>query len=134
MTFFIRHIDDTSIPGTQKVLPVLSMMLINDGRHDFHKFHEMIQNAEVTFSMKDISNGVFKVANAPAFVKKVGDSCCEDQYLVCYQFSKREVQVPDKYIGWFTIKFLDDLKSDGTEYPGGVLRVPIRDELYVVVE
>jgi len=134
MTFFIRHIDDTSIPGSQKVLPILSMMLINDGRHDFHKFHEMIQDAEVTFSMKDIDTGVFKVANAPAFVKQFGDACCEDQYIVCYQFSKREVQKPGKYFGYFTIKFLDDLKSDESEYPHGVLRVPIRDELVVVVE
>jgi hypothetical protein len=134
MTFFIRHIDDTSIPGSQKVLPILSMMLINDGRHDFHKFQEMIQDAEVTFSMKNIDTGVFKVANAPAFVKQIGDSCCEDQYIVCYQFCKREVQVPGKYVGWFTIRFLDDLKNDACDYPGGVLKVPIRDELVVVVE
>lgn len=134
MNFFIRHIDDTSIPGNQKVLPILSMMVINDGRHDFHKFHEMIQNADITFSMTDVENGVYKVANSPAFIKKLDDTCCQDQFLVCYQFTKREIQTPGTYRGFFTIKFGEDLKNDDCEYPNGVLKVPIRDELYIIVE
>lgn len=134
MNFFIRHIDDTSIPGSQKVLPILSMMVINDGRHDFHKFHEMIQNADITFSMTDVENGVYKVANSPAFIKKLDDTCCQDEFLVCYQFTKREIQTPGTYRGFFTIKFGEDLKNDDCEYPNGVLKVPIRDELYIIVE
>lgn len=134
MTFFIRHIDDTSIPGDQKVLPILCMMVINDGRHDFHKFHEKIQNAEITFSMIENDSGVFKIVNSPAFIKKIGDTCCEDQYLVCYQFRKRDVQVPGTFKGFFTIRFNDDLKNDEYEYPEGVLKVPIRDDLWIVVE
>ena len=54
MRFFINHIDDSSIANDEKVLPILYMMLINDGRHDFHKFHEMIQNADIVFSMVDV--------------------------------------------------------------------------------
>lgn len=134
MNFFIRHIDDTSIPGNQKVLPILSMMVINDGRHDYHKFHEMIQNADITFSMTDTENGVYKVANSTAFIKKLDDTCCQDQFLVCYQFTKREIQTPGTYRGFFTIKFGEDLKNDDCEYPNGVLKVPIRDELYIIVE
>lgn len=134
MNFFIRNIDDTSIPGSQKVLPILSMMVINDGRHDFHKFHEMIQNADITFSMTDVENGVYKVANSPAFIKKLDDTCCQDEFLVCYQFTKREIQTPGTYRGFFTIKFGEDLKNDDCEYPNGVLKVPIRDELYIIVE
>lgn len=133
MTFYINHIEDTSIPSTQKVLPILSMALIHDGRHDFHKFYEMIQNSDITFSMKDVDTGIHKIANSPAFIKKVDDTCCEDQFLVCYQFSKRDTDKPGKYIGHFTIKFGDDLKNDDYNYPEGVLKVPIRDELYVIV-
>lgn len=133
MNFFINHIEDTGIPGEQKVLPILSMMLIHDGRHDFHKFHEMIENADITFSMTDIDTGSYKIANAPAFVKEVGDTCCEDQHLICYQFRKREVDKPGKYRGFFTIKFGDDLKNDDYGYPEGVLKVPIREELNIVV-
>lgn len=134
MNFFIRHIDDTSIPGSQKILPILSMMVINDGRHEYHRFHEMIQNADITFSMIDSESGVYKVANSPAFIKKLDDSCCEDQFIVCYQFTKREIQTPGTYRGYFTIKFGEDLKNDDYEYPNGVLKVPIRDELFIVVE
>ena len=133
MDFFIRHIEDTSIPVNEKILPVLSMMVINDGRHDFHKFHEMIQNAEITFSMVGIDTGIYKVANSKAFIKKIGDTCCQDEFLVCYQFSKREIQEPGRYKAYFTIKFGNDLKNDNYEYPDGVLNVPIRDELYVNV-
>ena len=134
MNFFIRHIDDTSIPGSQKVLPILSMMVINDGRHEYHRFHEMIQNADITFSMIDSESGVYKVANSPAFIKKLDDNCCEDQFIVCYQFTKREIQTPGTYKGYFTIKFGEDLKNDDYEYPNGVLKVPIRDELFIVIE
>ena len=133
MNFFINHIDDTNINGSEKVLPILSMALIHDGRHDFHKFYEMIQNADITFSMKDIDTGVYKVANSKAFIMKVDDTCCQDQYLVCYKFSKREVEKPGKYIGYFTINFGNDLKNDDYIYPNGILRVPIRDELNVIV-
>lgn len=133
MNFYINHIEDTSIAPNEKVLPILSMALIHDGRHDFHKFHEMIQNADITFSMVDIDTGAFKVANAPAFIRKVEDSCCQDEYLVCYQFLKREVNTPGKYVGHFTIKFGSDIKNDEYNYPQGVLKVPIRDELIVVV-
>ena len=69
MDFFINHIEDTSIVGSEKVLPILSMMLIHDGRHDFHKFHEMIQDADITFSMVDVDNGVYKVANSPSCIR-----------------------------------------------------------------
>lgn len=134
MNFFIRHIDDTSIPGDMKVLPVLSMMCINDGRHDFHKFEEMIQNADITFTMMDIEAGVYKIANAPAFIKPIHDTCCQEQFLLCYQFRKREIQHPGTYSGYFTIRFNNDLKNDNYEYPEGVECVPIRDELHIVVE
>ena len=133
MTFYINHIDDTSIAPSQKVLPVLTMILVHDGRHDFHKFHEMIQDAEITFSMYDIETGMYKVVNSPAYIEKLDGNCCEEEYCICYQFTKREVQVPGNYRGFFTIKFLDDLKNDNYCYTPGVLKVPIRDELNIIV-
>lgn len=134
MRFFINHIDDTSIDGNSKVLPILCMMLINDGRHDFHKFHEMIQNADITFSMVNIENGVYKIANAPAFIQKIEDNCCGDEYEICYQFLKKQVNTPGTYHGHFTIKFGDDLKHDDYTYPQGNLIVPIREELEIIIK
>lgn len=133
MNFYINHIDDTSINNSQKVLPILSMALIYDGRHDFHKFYEMIQNADVKFSMKDIETGVYKIANSQAYIMKLDDTCCQDKYLICYQFSKKEVDKPGKYIGHFTINFGEDLKNDNYSYTNGILIVPIRDELNIIV-
>ena len=63
MRFYINHIEDDSIPNNGKVLPILTMILIHDGRHDFHKFHEMIQNADISFSMSDIETVVNKIVN-----------------------------------------------------------------------
>lgn len=133
MRFFINHIDDSSIANDEKVLPILYMMLINDGRHDFHKFHEMIQNADIVFSMVDVETGVYKIANSPAFIKKIDDECCTEEYEIGYQFIKRQVSVPGTYRGIFTIKFRDDLKNDNYEYPKGVLAMPIREELEIII-
>ena len=133
MYFYINHIEDTSIGNNEKVLPILRMMLINDGRHDFMKFHEKIQNAEITFSMIDVESGVYKVANSPAFIKKLDGECCTEEYEICYQFIKREVNKAGTYKGYFTIKFGDDLKNDSYTYPEGVLSMPIRDDLNIIV-
>ena len=32
----------------------LKMELINDGRNDYHKFHEKVQNANIYFTMTDV--------------------------------------------------------------------------------
>ena len=45
-------------------LPILQMELIDDGRNDFHKFHECIQSADVTFTMVDANTKVPKISNA----------------------------------------------------------------------
>ena len=131
MKFYINHIEDTSIKGSEKVLPILNMILIHDGRHDFHKFHEMIQNADITFSMVNIETGVYKIANSPAYIKKMDDGCCTDEYMLCYQFTKRQLEI-GTYKGYFTIKFGDDLKNDEYVYPEGTLKVPIKDDLEII--
>lgn len=133
MYFYINHINDTSVPNDAFVLPILRMMLIHDGRHDFMKFHEKIQNADITFSMIDEETGAYQVANGEAFKKRIDGECCEEQYEICYQFKKREVSRPGTYKGYFTIKFGDDLKNDNYTYPEGTLRVPIRDDLNIIV-
>jgi len=132
MKFFINHIEDSSIKPNELVLPPLHMVLINDGRHDYHKFHEKIQNADITFSMYDIESGVYKVVNEPAYIKKI-DGCCSEEYEICYQFKKRQISQTGTFKGQFTIKFNDDLKHDDYVYPEGTLLVPICEELEIIV-
>lgn len=134
MFFYISHINDTSMPSDAPVLPVLRMMLIFDGRHDYMKFHEEIQNADIFFSMINVETGTYQVANSPAFIKRIDGECCEEQYEVCYQFKKKEVSRPGTYKGYFVIKFGDDLKNDSYEYPKGTLQMPIRDDLNIIVK
>lgn len=133
MYFYINHINDTSIPNNAEVLPILRMMLINDGRHDYMKFHEKIQNADITFSMFNEETGTYQVANSKAFIKRLDGECCTEEYEICYQFKKREVSKPGTYKGYFMINFGKDLKNDNYTYPEGVLKMPIRDELNIIV-
>ena len=36
----------------------LKMELIHDGRNDYQKFHEKIQNANIYFTMTDVITGI----------------------------------------------------------------------------
>ena len=61
-------------------LPTLRMELIEDGRHDFHKFHECIQSADITFTMVNIDTNVTKVAKGKAYIKLRENDDCTEQY------------------------------------------------------
>jgi hypothetical protein len=52
MEFFINK-DST--------FPVLKLELIRDGRNDFQKFFELIQNADIYFTMSDVVTGVKRI-------------------------------------------------------------------------
>lgn len=48
-------------------LPVLKMELIQDGRNDFYKFYDKVQNANITFTMTDIITGNIKIAKKTSY-------------------------------------------------------------------
>jgi hypothetical protein len=105
-------------------LPVLKLSLIQDGRHDFSEFYTKIQNADVFFTMTDIITGVKKIAKKPTTIDLVEPAvdCVGDEYYLIYQFTERDTANSGRYIGSFTIEFLDG---------SGTLIVPIREQLYV---
>ena len=107
-------------------LPVLKMELINDGRNDFHKFFELIQNANIYFTMTDVITGVKRIAKRTAGTQLVlpKSDCTGEEYYITYQFNSKETSQAGRYVGQFEIQFLD-----GT----GTLIVPIREQLYVNV-
>jgi hypothetical protein len=107
-------------------LPVLKLELIQDGRNDFEKFFEKIQNADIYFTMTDIITGVKRIAKKKASTELVlpESDCVGDQYYLTYQFTSKETSVYGRYIGQFTIDFLDG---------SGTLIVPIRENLYINV-
>lgn len=106
-------------------LNVLKLELIQDGRNDFEKFFEKIQNANIFFSMSDVVTGVKYIGLKPTSLSLVTpESCVAEEYYLTYQFTAKETSRAGRYVGQFTIEFLD-----GT----GTLIVPIKDELFINV-
>lgn len=104
-------------------LPVLKMELIQDGRNDFHKFYDQIQNADLTFSMVDISTGVRRIGKKTAHTSLVTPPDCEnDRYYLIYQFTQEDTARAGRFAGLFEIDFLDG---------SGILIVPIRETLFI---
>ena len=107
-------------------LPVLKLELIQDGINNYTHFFDLVQNANIYFSMTDIKTGIKhisrKLTGLSPKTEYVG--CSIEEYYLTYQFNTRDTSKPGTYLGQFTIEFLD-----GT----GTLVVPIREELYIQV-
>lgn len=114
-------------------LPILRMELINDGRSDFHKFWDAIQNSTITFTMTNVDTNVIKIANAPCYIKLIENNGCVDQYVICYNWKKRDTKEKGTYEGVFTIHFNDTLSGESISYPIGDLIVPIREKLFIII-
>jgi len=114
-------------------LPTLRMELIHDGRNDFRKVSQALQNSTITFTMVNEDTGLTKIAKAPAYIKLREDSSCVEEYLICYDWKKRDTNEQGNFKGTFDITFGDIKNDDGTTYPTGLLIMPIREELRIVV-
>lgn len=107
-------------------LPILTMRLVNDGRNDFKKIFEGLENATITFSMRDPETGRYKVFNKQGLLIPVEkDICKEDvEYYIGYKFTKKDTDTPGCYRAEFKIDFLGD---------GCSLIAPIYEDLFVTV-
>jgi len=107
-------------------LPLLTMELIFDGRNDFRHFYELIQNADITFSMYNPENNIKKISCRPAeIVKKIipcEDLSTREEYYIVYKWRMKDTKDSGTYIGQFNIDFLD-----GT----GTLITPIQEKLFI---
>lgn len=104
-------------------LPILKLELINDGRHDFKKFHQMIQNSNIYFNMYELETGNIKIGKKPSICIYKEPICGNDEeYYLAYQFSEKETKKSGTFVGEFIIEFLDN---------SGTLIVPIREILYI---
>ena len=115
------------------ILPSLRMEVINDGRYSFWKFHEAIQNATVTFSMRNVDTDILKISKAPCEIVQSEDGGCEEKYILQYKWKARDTKETGAFKGVFTINFGKITSEDGTEYPSGKLLMPIREELDIVI-
>jgi hypothetical protein len=115
------------------LLPILRIEVIEDGRHDYNKIHEMLQNSSITFTMINRDTGVTKIAKAPAYIKLREGGGCVEQYVICYDWKKRDVNEEGTYIGKFNIEF-GEIKNDEYTYPKGNLIVPIREDILITIK
>lgn len=113
-------------------LPTLRMELIEDGRHDFRKFYESVQNCTITFTMVNVDTKITKIAKAPCYIKLKEDDGCVDKYVICYDWKPRDTKETGAFKGTFELNF-GEIKSDETEYPTGNLNMPIRETLNIVI-
>lgn len=114
--------------------PVLRMELICDGKYDYKKsdlFNKSIENADVTFSMKNIDNGILKISKAKADIVVSDNESCETKHLLQYTWKNRDVKEKGEYKAWFEIYFHDDLYEENKTFPSGNLIVPIEEELII---
>ena len=114
MDFFINK---------NSTLNPLVMELIQDGRNDYKAFHELIQNATITFSMTDVETGIRKISKnaASCELKECVDDCPEEYYVI-YEWQVKDTNRVGTYKGEFTFVFLDG---------SGTLIAPVRDELMI---
>lgn len=115
--------------------PLLEMEVINDGKHQYHKtfFNEALQDCTVKFSMINEETGLLQVAKAEAEIVE-GDCGCEEKYVLRYRWKPRDVAKPGFYKGWFEIFFNGDIVEDGVEFPNGNMKVPIEEDLRIVIK
>lgn len=110
----------------KSTLPILHMQLINDGRVNHSDFFECIQNADIKFSMWDVSTNKKIINCQKAFLTPLIDknNPLREEYLISYKFKARETSKSGKYIGQFEIEFKDNI---------GNLILPIQDELNILI-
>lgn len=122
------------IINQHSTLPTLRMELIYDGRSDFNKFWDSIQDSTITFTMTNVDTNVIKIANAPCYIKKKENDGCVTQYVICYDWKKRDTKECGTYEGIFTINFHGNLVGETITYPQGDLIVPIREKLLITIQ
>ena len=104
-------------------LNVLKLELIQDGRNDFNRFHDAVQNANIYFTMTDVVTGVKRIAKKETGLQVVTpESCVGEEFYLIYNFTERDTAVAGRYVAQFTLEFLDG---------SGTLIVPIRETLMI---
>ena len=118
MEFFIRK---------DSLEPVLKMQLIQDGRNDFRKFYQGLENAMLSFSMKKVDTGEYVILNKAAGIvqKTQVDPINDPEYYIYYRWQPTDVMEVGRYQGQFLIEFL----TDGTQ-----LVAPVREDLFINIQ
>jgi surface protein len=103
-------------------LPILKVIVIDDGRPDFQSNVSNLAESQVYFSMYDFNTNLPKIENSLCLVEEVTTIKGNTEYYITYQFRKKDTTKLGKYKGQFTIKNED-----------GISILPIDEGLFVYV-
>jgi hypothetical protein len=109
-------------------LPILKLRLLRDGRNDYKKIDQYLENSALTFSMKDMKTGIYEIANEAAELV-LKNPCTEDggkEYYIVYRFTQTDTSRPGTYLGEFKINFINDAMTVSS-----ALITPISEPLYI---
>lgn len=117
MDFFIRQYATS---------PLLVLRVVKDGRNDFNRLHEMLDNSCIKFAMMDTECGTYKIAHKNAgYIKyETIHPDSPEEFMIFYRWSSTDTNTPGRYKGEFRIKFYET---------GEELIVPIREDLFINV-
>ena len=119
------------------ILPVLRMSLIEDGRFDYTKtdiINKAIQDATVTFSMRNVNTDILKISNAKCDILLAEDTGCEEKYVIEYKWKERDTKEEGVFKGQFTINFNGNISEEGVVFPEGKLIMPISEDLIIYIK
>ena len=97
----------------KSTLPYIEVDVIKSGRSDFRYNGTDLTDATIYFYMKDVENGVYKIARANATFSIESNT-------VVYQFSKKNTSSIGRYEGEFKI-----------ETSQGIVDLPLKEKLYI---
>lgn len=121
MDFFIQK---------NSTLPKLKCKFYISDETNYESFSNLIKTANATFSLKDVSNNSYKIANKPATIesKFIGDNEFSDlyEYFLVYNFDAHNTNKTGTFIGEFNITFNSN--------PCDNLIVPIKENLYIHIQ
>jgi hypothetical protein len=121
-TFFIKK---------NSTLPVLRYVMTEWVREKYGITKDMLDDCAVTFSMYDVVNDVYKIANKAAILEIENHSIDPTtlEYVLAYKFSISDTSKAGQFDGEFKIDFLGDHCGKITLPTTEKIRVVIQDSI-----
>lgn len=118
------------------VNPKLEMELIDDGRYSFQQslINYALQDSNVTFTMIDEETGIPKISKAKANIVAINSDSCEEKYVLQYEWKSKDVNRSGFFKGIFEITFNGNISSEELVFPTGNLKVPIEEDLRIIIK
>jgi len=120
-TFFIKK---------NSTLPILKYPLTEWLMDKYSITEDMLENCAITFSMYDVDNDVYKIANKAASLVINDDRVAypaEEKYTLTYKFSISDTSKPGRFDAEFKVDFLGDNCGKITFPVTEKIRVSIHD-------